>query len=238
MSASRAENLLLSHNITAIAAMPESAFLSEPLLRVENLFCERDERVLFDELGFALSAGQILQVEGQNGSGKTTLLRILCGLSRHYEGDIIWRGEPVSQQRERYHRELIYLGHQPGVKAVLTAEENLRWYAALDGTIDESAISYALMQVGLEGFEDVPCHMLSAGQNRRVGLARLYLSQALLWILDEPFTAIDKKGVAAQEALLVEHAERGGCVILTTHQELHLTDYLSRINLDRQVGTS
>lgn len=212
--------------------------MSEPLLTVRKLFCERDDRVLFSQLGFELSAGEIVQIEGQNGSGKTTLLRILSGLSRNFEGEILWRGEPVAEVREQFCREMLYFGHQAGVKAVLTPEENLRWYAALSPAINADAIQDALEQVGLRGFEDVPCHSLSAGQNRRVSLARLYLSQAPLWILDEPFTAIDKRGVAAKEQLLLQHAQRGGSVILTTHHELGIQGPVRKINLDRLAGTS
>ncbi len=212
--------------------------LSAPLLTVNKLFCERDDRVLFSQLSFALAAGEIVQIEGQNGSGKTTLLRILSGLSRNYEGEIFWRGEPVTEVREQFCSEMLYFGHQAGVKSVLTPEENLRWYAALSPAIDGAAIADALQQVGLKGFEDVPCHSLSAGQNRRVSLARLYLSRAPLWILDEPFTAIDKRGVAAKEQLLLQHAQRGGSVILTTHHELGIHGPVRKINLDRLLGTS
>ena len=211
--------------------------MADPLLQVVDLFCERDDRVLFNNLNFSVFPGEILQVEGQNGSGKTTLLRILSGLSRHYEGEILWRGVSVTEQAEQFRHELLYFGHNAGVKAVLTPEENLAWYAALDTDIDLQHIPNALNAVGLQGFEDVPCHMLSAGQNRRVSLARLYLSRAPLWILDEPFTAIDKKGVAAKEALLLEHAARGGTVMLTTHHELDLSRHVRRINLDELSGT-
>lgn len=212
--------------------------MSEPLLTVRQLYCERDDRILFSQLSFSLAAGEIVQIEGQNGSGKTTLLRILSGLSRHYEGEILWRGAPVHEVREQFCRELLYFGHQPGVKSVLTPEENLRWYAALNPAVDGEAIADALAQVGLRGFEDVPCHALSAGQNRRVSLARLYLSSAPLWILDEPFTAIDKRGVAAKEQLLLQHAQRGGSVILTTHHELGIRGPVRKINLDQLAGTS
>ncbi|WP_209288673.1 cytochrome c biogenesis heme-transporting ATPase CcmA [Marinobacterium alkalitolerans] len=212
--------------------------MPDQLLTVQNLFCERDDRVLFNRLGFSVAPGEIIQIEGQNGSGKTTLMRILSGLSRHYEGDIFWRGEPVEQVRDDFCRDLLYFGHQAGVKAVLTPQENLRWYAALSPAINAADIDHALEQVGLRGFEDVPCHSLSAGQNRRVSLARLYLSKAPLWILDEPFTAIDKKGVAAKEALLLRHAQRGGSVILTTHHELGIRGPVRKINLDQCAGTS
>lgn len=211
--------------------------MSGTLLKVEKLFCERDERVLFDDLTFEIGGGEIIQIEGANGSGKTTLLRILSGLSRNYEGDIYWRGEPLWSVREQFHRELLYFGHQPGVKALLTPQENLRWYAALHPALDPSRIDQALEQVGLGGFEDVPCHTLSAGQHRRVSLARLYLSAAALWILDEPFTAIDKRGVAAQETLIERHVAGGGSVVLTTHQDLQRLGRVRTINLDRQSGT-
>jgi heme exporter protein A len=211
--------------------------LSGALLKVENLFCERDDRVLFDGLSFEVGSGEVVQIEGANGSGKTTLLRILSGLSRNYEGDLYWRGEPLAAVREQFHRELLYFGHQPGVKALLTPEENLRWYCALHPSLDPARVMEALEQVGLRGFEDVPCHMLSAGQHRRVSLARLYLSDAPLWILDEPFTAIDKRGVAAKEALIGRHIARGGSVVLTTHQDLQSLGAVRAINLDQQSGT-
>lgn len=207
--------------------------MSEPLLEVKQLYCERDDRVLFDNLNFSLNAGEVLQIEGANGSGKTTLLRILSGLTGNYEGDIFWRGELRSHARESFNRSLLYFGHQPGVKAILTPLENLQWYAAMHPSIDAERIMPALEKVELRGYEDVPCHTLSAGQNRRVSLARLYLSDAPLWILDEPFTAIDKQGVSQKEQLIQHHADQGGAVILTTHHELSLGERLRRINLNQ-----
>lgn len=212
--------------------------MSTPRLKIENLFCERDDRILFDQLSFDVNEGEVVQIEGQNGSGKTTLLRILSGLSRHYEGDIYWQDVPIHSCAEAFRESLLYFGHQPGVKAVLTPEENLRWFAAMHPTIDLSKLDYALAKVGLTGYEDVPCHTLSAGQNRRVSLARLYMSNAPLWVLDEPFTAIDKKGVAQNEALIAEHAKQGGTVLLTTHHELAMGDLIRRVNLDQLAGTS
>ena len=194
--------------------------LSEPLLKVEQLFCERDDRVLFENLSFGVEPGEVVQIEGQNGSGKTTLLRILSGLSRNFEGEIYWNGELMGDVVDDYRRSLLYFGHQPGVKAILTPEENLNWYSAMHPSIERAHILDALERVGLQGYEDVPCHMLSAGQNRRVSLARLYLSSAPLWILDEPLTAIDKQGVKVLEALFLQQAEKGGIVILTTHQDM------------------
>ncbi|MGR9116306.1 MAG: cytochrome c biogenesis heme-transporting ATPase CcmA [Gammaproteobacteria bacterium] len=191
------------------------------MLTVQNLSCERDDRVLFEALNFTVQEHDILQVEGPNGSGKTTLLRILCGLNSHYSGHIFWQGEELANIREQYCHNLLYVGHHAGVKAALTPEENLRWLKALQPqALGKGDIEEALAKVGLYGYEDVPCYMLSAGQQRRVGLARLYMSTAKLWILDEPFTALDKKGVGEKEKLIAAHAERGGAVILTTHHDL------------------
>ncbi|PIE24534.1 MAG: heme ABC transporter ATP-binding protein CcmA [Neptuniibacter caesariensis] len=211
--------------------------MGSALLQVNDLFCERDDRVLFTDLCFTVEAGEVVQIEGQNGSGKTTLLRILSGLSSHFEGEILWQGEPICDVREQFQAELLYFGHHPGVKAILSPEENLKWYAAIHPSIAADEIYETLEKVGLKGYEDVPCHTLSAGQNRRVSLARLYLSQAKLWILDEPFTAIDKKGVAQKEQLILEHARNGGSVILTTHHELTLGQQIRRFNLDELAGT-
>ncbi|CAH0197679.1 cytochrome C biogenesis protein CcmA [bacteria symbiont BFo1 of Frankliniella occidentalis] len=199
------------------------------MLAARNLTCVRDERALFRNLSFTVAAGEIVQVEGANGAGKTSLLRILAGLSRAEQGEILWQQESIQRQRESYHASLLYLGHQPGVKAVLTPFENLSFWHA-ERTADE--LFQALEQVDLTGYEDVPVAALSAGQQRRVALARLWLSQAALWILDEPLTAIDKSGVEKLMALFVQHAEQGGAVILTTHQDLPgAAQRVSRIRL-------
>ncbi|WP_210395709.1 cytochrome c biogenesis heme-transporting ATPase CcmA [Motiliproteus sediminis] len=209
--------------------------MSTPLLEANNLFCERDERVLFEQLSFTLNAGEILQVEGPNGSGKTTLLRILAGLSTAFEGELSWKGEPMSDVRDDFRASMLYFGHLPGVKATLTAEENLRWYCAVHPLTRIEGVHEALAKVGLRGYEDVPCHSLSAGQNRRVSLARLYFSEAPLWVLDEPFTAIDKRGVAEKEALIAAHAAKGGSVILTTHHELAIRDNVRQLALGGEI---
>ncbi len=189
------------------------------LLSGVNLTCIREERLLFDELNLAINAGDIVQVEGPNGSGKTSLLRILAGLSQPYDGDVCFKSTPISHCREEYHQHLLYFGHLPGVKGEMSAEENLNFNLALHG-IDTSQCLENLTKVNLLGFEDSLASHLSAGQHRRIALARLYQSSAPIWILDEPFTAIDKQGVASLEALFSAHAARGGCVILTTHQDL------------------
>ncbi|UZE94925.1 cytochrome c biogenesis heme-transporting ATPase CcmA [Alkalimarinus alittae] len=206
------------------------------LLRAESLFCERDERVLFEDLNFSINAGEIIQVEGPNGSGKTTLLRIMSGLSGAYEGAIFWKGEPVNASRIDFLSNLLYLGHKPGVKAILTPVENLRALMGVRQHVSDDQIHYALEKVGLYGYEDVPCHNLSAGQHRRVALARLYLSTDALWILDEAFTAIDKKGVKELETLLQTRAQQGGAVLLTTHHELQLESGFKKLQLGKPAG--
>lgn len=203
------------------------------MLEVKNLFCERDERILFGGLSFLIDYGEVLQIEGQNGSGKTTLLRILCGLTEAFEGSLFWNGQIIDEVREEFFQAMLYVGHLSGVKIALTAEENLLWMRQLDPSLNRISISDALEKIGLFGYEDVPCFTLSAGQQRRVGLARLYLSNAPLWILDEPFTALDKKGVAEKETLISQHVEKGGSVVLTTHHNLNIPGKKVRsINLD------
>ena len=194
----------------------------EPLLAAHSLSLERGGRELFQDLSFEVMPGHLLQVEGPNGAGKTSLIRILSGLSRYgYEGSVA------------RHVPLLYLGHHAAVKALLTPRENLAWHVAGEGVYPDAQIEDALAKVGLYGYEDVPSHALSAGQHRRVNLARLYLSQCRLWLLDEPFTAIDKSGVASLEALLVQHVECGGAVVMTSHQALQVSYEVHMLSLSR-----
>lgn len=195
-----------------------------PLLEAVALSCERDWRMLFEQLHFALQPGDMLQISGPNGSGKTSLLRLIAGLRQPTSGDILLQGQALAEQRSELARNLLWIGHAAGIKGLLTAEENLAWLCALHRPANREAIWQALEAVGLRGFEDVPCHTLSAGQQRRVALARLYLADTPpLWVLDEPFTALDKSGVAQLEAHLADHCERGGVVVLTTHHSLQCT---------------
>ena len=203
-------------------------------LDVENLYCERDDRVLFENLNLHLTSGNIIQIEGPNGSGKTTLLRMLAGLSFIYEGRIKWNGQAISSTSVDYFKDLLYIGHKPGVKSILSPVENLQAAMGLRYPVDLDAIYHALKEVGLYGFEETACHSLSAGQQRRVALARLYLSKEPIWLLDEAFTAIDKSGVEKLEHLLVDRAESGGVVILTTHHELKVADRIQKVQLGQQ----
>jgi heme exporter protein A len=206
-----------------------------PLLSATSLTCIREERVLFDELKIEINAGDIVQVEGPNGSGKTSLLRILAGLSQPFEGDIYFKKQSINHSREEFHQNLLYLGHLPGVKGTMNAQENLTFNLALHGLHSDAAnIKETLAKVNLAGFEDSLASHLSAGQHRRISLARLYKSTALIWILDEPFTAIDKQGVYDLEQLFKAHISQGGCIILTTHQDLLTfeTSKIKKITLD------
>ena len=202
------------------------------MLEARKLLCERDERVLFSDLSFLVNAGEWIQVTGGNGAGKTTLLRLLTGLSRPDAGEVCWQAQPLHQVRDSYHQNLLWIGHQPGIKTRLTALENLRFFHQ-DG--DSAKCLAALAQAGLAGYEDIPVNQLSAGQQRRVALARLWLTRATLWILDEPFTAIDVNGVERLTQRMAQHTEEGGIVILTTHQPLNVaTDRIRRIALTHE----
>ncbi len=203
------------------------------LISASKLTCIREERLLFDELSLEINAGDIVQIEGPNGSGKTSLLRILSGLSQPYDGQVHYKKQRISYCREEFQQNLLYLGHLAGVKGEMTAQENLNFNLALHGNNTNNSSDY-LAVVNLLGFEDSLASHLSAGQHRRIALARLYQSQAPIWILDEPFTAIDKQGVASLEQLFIEHTKQGGCVILTTHQDLITIDSttIKKISLD------
>ncbi|MDY6797383.1 MAG: cytochrome c biogenesis heme-transporting ATPase CcmA [Pseudomonadota bacterium] len=204
--------------------------MSEPLLQAVNLECERDDRILFRDLSVAIVPGTLTRVEGPNGTGKTTLLRILAGLSDHYSGQVLWRGEPRNHRREEFARNLLYIGHKAGIKQLLTPMENLRSLVSGRRRLSDRVLWQALEGTGLSGFQAVPCRNLSAGQQRRVALARLLVSDEPLWILDEAFTAIDHHGVAALENLLLERARQGGAVVVTTHHDMDLPE-MGRITL-------
>jgi heme exporter protein A len=191
------------------------------MLSVANLSCVRGERRLFSGLAFELAAGEWLHVQGENGAGKTTLLRALVGLSHPDQGEIRWHDQPISDLAEDYRRELLYLGHYGAVKEELTPLENLSLAASLDGrSLDDREALAALHRFGLKGREELPVRFLSAGQKRRVLLARLVTRKAVLWVLDEPFTALDVKAVDMLSALIAEHVTGGGMVILTSHQAM------------------
>ena len=205
------------------------------MLEVRGLECVRGDHRLFSDLSFSLQSGELLRLRGSNGSGKTSLQRILCGLLEPAAGEVLWKGKGISTQRDEFNAELLYLGHHNGIKSELTGFENLRYSNILRGdTSTDDQIYDALAQIGLAGREDLPTQVLSQGQKRRVALARLLLSNAALWILDEPFTALDVKAVGQLGKLIEGHLQKGRMVVYTTHQEVELKAGANReIDLDQ-----
>lgn len=194
------------------------------MLEAYDLECIRGDRRLFRGLSLRLSPGELLHVLGHNGSGKSTLLRTLCGLFQPEAGEVRWNGVPITLLAEEYTKDVLYIGHKPGIKDDLTALENLRTASALDGvSLEEKRAWEVLEQVGLRGFEDLPSKHLSQGQKRRVALARLWVSRARLWVLDEPFSALDNTAIVTLQAVLESHLTNGGMIVLTTHQEVALS---------------
>lgn len=202
------------------------------------MYCERDDAPLFAPLSFAVTAGALVQLEGANGMGKTSLLRCVAGLSSRWHGELSWRDRPLAAHRAEFAASSLFLGHATGLKAVLSPRDNLLWWASLRGIDARDEADAALARVGLAGYEESPCYQLSAGQQRRAALARLFVADAPLWILDEPFTAIDRRGVAELETWLAAHADAGGAVLFTTHQPLALQRPLVKVALEAPAGLS
>ena len=200
------------------------------MLEVSNLACSRGDHLLFSDLNLSLSAGELLQVQGANGSGKTSLLRTLCGFMMPVAGEIRWRGQNIRELGNTFYAEMIYLGHLNAIKDELNALENLRISAGLAGCckVDDKQVIAALRRMGLRGRETLPVKVLSQGQRRRVALARLLLSNASLWILDEPLTALDVGAVGLMQELIGEHLLSNGMVIYTTHQPLEVAGVATR----------
>lgn len=199
-------------------------------LQAVQLRCERDDRVLFDGLDVQVRNGNLLQLAGPNGAGKTTLLRLLAGLNREYDGQLLWNAQDLYQDFPAYAAQRLYQGHLAAIKKVLTPLENLRWLVS-SWSVDEESLWSALDEVELGGYEETPCQQLSAGQQRRVALARLCVAPTPLWILDEPFTALDKAGVRWLEGKLQQQVEAGGAVVITSHHALENIGNLQRLEL-------
>ena len=195
---------------------------SIPLLETVDLSSSRGHRILFEDLALRISAGEVVQVLGANGSGKTTLLRILCGLQPPTSGNIRFRDRDVVPGAPELRAEIQYIGHAGGVKLDLTPRENLDVAVALGARPTGTTAKEALARLEMDEFGEVPVRTLSAGQRQRVALARLLTCSSLLWVLDEPFTALDAGGVATIDAMLREHVEAGGAAIITSHHPVAL----------------
>ena len=202
---------------------------TSPLLETVGLSCSRGSRLLFADLGLCISAGEVVQVLGANGSGKTTLLRILCGLQPPTGGDLLWAGRKVAPGALELRSEIQYIGHADGVKLDLTPHENLDVAIALGARPTGTTAGAALSRLEIGELDRLPVRTLSAGQRQRVALARLLTCAGALWVLDEPFTALDARGVALVDGMLHEHVEDGGAVLLTSHHPVALGRVTPRI---------
>ncbi|MDO8939721.1 MAG: cytochrome c biogenesis heme-transporting ATPase CcmA [Methylicorpusculum sp.] len=190
------------------------------VFEARQLSCIRDDRVLFANLDFQVNGGQVLLIEGPNGSGKTSLLRILTGLRLPDEGELFWCGSSLEELDSSFYQHIAYVSHGNGLKDDLSVEENLRYARAFgESTL---TIDQALEKVGLMGYQDTPVRYLSAGQRRRLALARLLCMKKSLWILDEPFTSLDKKSIATFEQFIQSHVADNGLVVMTSHHDTGL----------------
>jgi len=190
------------------------------LLEAREINAWRGDRHILRDVSFSVRSGEFLKITGPNGVGKTTLLRVVCGLLPAESGSVAWRGKKIIGASEEFHTDMVYLGHLNSLKADLTARENLRFLAGLRQALGPSDVDGALDRVGILSRGDLPARSLSAGQKRRLALARLLLSGAVLWILDEPVTNLDTAGVDLVEELVREHVSRGGLALAAAHQRL------------------
>ncbi len=203
------------------------------MLEALNLGCTRGTRRLFKGLNFSVTPGELIELRGANGSGKTSLLRILAGLAAPAEGEVRWQGENIRSLAEEYSGMVAYLAHQNGVKDELSAIENLRIAGGVAGNaLSKPEAQRILERVGLSRQQNLPARSLSAGQRRRVALARLLASKAALWLLDEVLTSLDDTAIKLSRQFIGEHLSKGGMAIIATHQELDLAaDRVQRIEL-------
>jgi heme exporter protein A len=193
------------------------------MLTVTDLACTRGDRELFAGIGFVLDKGAWLHLTGENGAGKTSLMRVLCGLSPPAAGDIHWDNAPIHELGDAYRSNLLYIGHHAAVKDELTARENLRVSAAVKGwSLSATDAGAALQRIGLGGREDLPLRFLSQGQRRRAALALLLVSGEPMWLLDEPFAALDETAITAITQIIAAHLAGGGIAVLTSHQQVEL----------------
>ena len=204
---------------------------SSVLLQTRDLSCTRNDRLLFEHLDIGLEAGQMLVVEGPNGCGKTSLLRILTGLRLADGGEVLWRGEPIDRLAGDYFEQVNYVGHHDGVKHELSCLENLRLARAM-GVPSQLDLDDVLDRVNLYAYGETEAGSLSAGQKRRLALARLIATDAMLWILDEPFTSLDKASMALFSGMFEQHLQQRGVIVMTSHHDISLpTQALQRLQM-------
>lgn len=217
----RAIYLVVDNFRCALPLLSYPVSTGQILLQATELSCIRQDRILFEQLSLQLKAGHLLQIAGKNGAGKSSLLRLLANLASPTDGQIYFLQQPLAQAAAEYATNLCYIGHHSGIHEHLTAIENISFWRASSAVA--AADDYQLLaQLGLAGLEDIPCRMLSAGQQRRVSLARLWFTPRQIWILDEPFTALDQAAITLLQQHFLTHLQGGGGIILTTHQPLTL----------------
>lgn len=197
---------------------------SSNTLEISGLTVTRSELAIFSPVNLTLRAGESVQIRGTNGSGKTTLLRAICGLCNTHEGEVYWNGSSIFSQKGRqecyFQQQLLYLGHALGLKPKLTAEQNLNFYRELRFTPDTELSVKAIEALGIAGYHDELVGKMSAGQKRRVALARIITEPVALWVLDEPMVALDVDGQAWLESICNQHIENGGMLLITSHQPI------------------
>jgi|TARA_B100000929_G_scaffold262054_1_gene227179 heme exporter protein A len=203
-----------------------------PIYSINNLESIRQNNILFQGLNITIKDGGLLQINGANGSGKSSLLQICTGLIEPTSGEILWGDKNIKNYRYEFQSNILYLGHTNGIKSTLTIEENMKIMNALAGK--KSVIDYSIIleEIGMPNMNEIFAHNISAGQQRRIGLTRLFMSKSKLWFLDEPFNALDKQGKKIVEKIIVKHCNNGGIVFFTTHQKIEIDNYpLQNINL-------
>ncbi|MDP5149850.1 cytochrome c biogenesis heme-transporting ATPase CcmA [Rheinheimera baltica] len=214
--------IIVDSQSVVITPQPFPVNPGQLILQGTALSCIRQDRVLFEQLNVSVQAGELVQIAGKNGAGKSSLLRILAGLAQPDDGQLGYQQHSLSDVAAEYAANLCYIGHQSGIHEQLTALENISfWRAASE--VDQADDFALLAKLGLAGLEDIPCRMLSAGQQRRVSLARLWFTRRQLWILDEPFTALDQSAINMLQQHFVEHLQQGGAIVITTHQALSVS---------------
>jgi heme exporter protein A len=202
-------------------------------LYVEKVHVWRGDRHVLRGVSLDLHPGELLHVTGPNGTGKTTLLRVVCGLLRPEQGSVTWHGAPIGNAGADYQRALAYASHEPALKSDLTALENLRFMVGLKRRVTLPDLREELRRTGVADCADLPTRVLSAGQRRRVAMARVLAYRAALWLLDEPFTNLDASGVALMSTLLEEHVSEGGLALVVAHHELDLAVGTRHLDLNR-----